>query len=66
MLGASSLELKRSLSESESPKRVWTHLISPASVSLTLKSNLMQIHPVWLRLSQIHAVSLGFTGPRVL
>ena len=58
MLGAFSLELAHSLSES--PKLVWTHLISPASL------HLIQIHPVSLGSSQIHAVSLGFTELRLL
>ena len=58
VLGAFSLEIAHSLSES--PKLVWTHLISPASL------NLIQIHPVLLGSSQIHAVSLGFTELRFL
>ena len=58
VLGAFSLELAHSLSES--PKLVWTHLISLASL------NLIQIQPVSLGSSQIHAVSLGFTELRLL
>ena len=58
MLGAFSLEIAHSLSES--PKLVWTHLISPASL------NLIQIHPVSLGSSQIPAVSRGFTELRLL
>ena len=58
MLGAFSLELAHSLSESS--ELVWTHLVSPASL------NLIQIHPVSLGSSQIHAVSLGFTELRLL
>ena len=58
VMGAFSLELAHSLSES--PKLVWNHLISPASLNLT------QIHPVSLGSSQIHAVSLGFTELRLL
>ena len=58
MLGAFSLKLTHFLSES--PKLVWTHLISPASL------NLIRIHPVSLGSSQIHAVSLGFTELRLL